>query len=117
MLFRNSSPLFLSLESSTALDANGLSRYFKITHSFHPWSGQTFELVTYLHTWGENRVYFQQEQSEHLVSVPATWTDVVPEDPFVQAASGQSLFRVPDLLELVQMVEDSSPKSVKGIMS
>jgi hypothetical protein len=42
---------------------------------------------------------------------------VVPEDPFVQTASGQSLFRVPDLLELVQMVEDSSPKSVKIITS
>jgi hypothetical protein len=105
------------LESSTAADANGLSRCFRITHPFHPWSGQTFELVTYLHTWGENRVYFQREQSEHLVSVPAIWTDVVPEDPFVKAAAGQSLFRVPDLFALVQMVEDSSPKSVKIITS
>jgi len=93
VLFRNSSPLFLSLESSTALDANGLSRYFKITHSFHPWSGRRLSLYVSAYV-GENRVYFQQEQSEHLVSVPATWTDVVPEDPFVQAASGQSLFRV-----------------------
>ena len=101
----------------TALNRSESLGWAVITHPFHPWSGQTFELVTYLHTWGENRVYFQREQSEHLVSVPAIWTDVVPEDPFVQAASGQSLFRVPDLLELVQMVEDSSPKSVKRITS
>jgi hypothetical protein len=103
-------------ESSTAADANGLSRCFKITHPFHPWSGQRFELITYLHTWGEDRVYFQRQESEHLVSVPASWTDVVPEDPLVQLAAGQSLFRVAELLELVLMVEESSQKCVKKIM-
>jgi hypothetical protein len=105
------------LGASTAADANGLSRCFKIIHPFHPWSGQRFELITYLHTWGENRVYFQRQESEHLVSVPASWTDVVPEDPWVQLAAGRSLFRVPELLELVQMVEESSRKCVKIIMS
>jgi hypothetical protein len=94
-------------------NANGLKRCFKITHPFHPWSGQTFELITYLHTWGENRVYFQRQESEHLVSVPASWTDVVPGDPFVQMAAGRSLFRVPDLLELVQIGEESLGKCVK----
>jgi len=100
---------------STAADTNVLSRRFKITHPFHPWSGQEFDLVTYLHTWGENRVYFQRKESEHLVSVPASWTDVVPQDPVVQLAAGRSLFRVPDLLELVQMVEESRQTHVKEI--
>jgi hypothetical protein len=104
-----------SLEPSTTADANGLSRCFKITHPFHPWCGQTFELITYLHTWGENRVYFQRQESEHLVSVPASWTDVVPENPFVELAAGRSLFCVLDLLELVQMVEESPRKHVKEI--
>ena len=104
-------------ELSTAADANGLSRCFKIIHPFHPWSGQTFELITYLHTWGENRVYFQRQESEHLVSVPASWTDVVPEDPLVQLAAGRSLFRVPDLVEVVRMVEESRQKHVKEITS
>ena len=54
---------------------------------------------------------------EHLVSVPATWTDVVPEEPFVQLAAGRSLFRVSDLLELVQMVAESLQKNVKEIPS
>jgi len=94
-----------------------VSRRFKIIHPFHPWSGQTFELITYLHTWGENRVYFQQQESEHLVSVPASWTDVAAEDPLVQLAAGRSLFRAPDLLELVQMVEESRRKPVKEMTS
>jgi hypothetical protein len=98
---------------STAADTNALCRRFKIIHPFHPWSGQEFDLVTYLHTWGENRVYFQREESEHLVSVPASWTDVVLQDPVVQLAAGRSLFRVPDLLELVQMVEESHQTHVK----
>jgi hypothetical protein len=41
---------------------------------------------------------------------------VVPEDPLVQLAAGQSLFRVAELLELVLMVEESSQKCVKKIM-
>jgi len=105
--------MWRSLESSTTADTNGLNRCFKITHPFHPWAGQTFELITYLHTWGENRVYFQRQGSEHLVSVPASWTDAVPEDPFVQLAAGRSLFRVSDLLELLQMVTESVQKHVK----
>jgi hypothetical protein len=40
---------------------------------------------------------------------------VVPEDPFVQLAAGRSLFRVPDLLEVLQIVTDSdSKKPPKG---
>ena len=101
--------------SSTAADANGLSRRFRITHPFHPWSGQEFELVTYLHAWGENRVYFNKEH-EHLVSVPASWTDLVPEDPLVYLAAGRSPFRVVDLIELAQLVERLRLASVNGIM-
>ena len=101
--------------SSTAADTNPLSRRFKITHPFHPWSGQEFELVTYLQTGGENRVYFNQKEREHLVSVPASWTDVVPEDPLLQLAAGQSLFRVSDLVELAQMVEELRRNGVKEI--
>ncbi len=73
-------------------------------------------MITYLHTWGEDRVYFQRQESEHLVSVPASWTDVVPEDPFVQLAAGRSLFRVSDLVELVLMLEELARKRVKEIM-
>jgi len=67
-----------------------------------------------LQTWGEHRVYFHK-QSEHLVSVPATWTDVVAEDPVVQMAAGRSLFRAADLIELVRLVEDLRRAGVNEI--
>jgi hypothetical protein len=91
-------------ESSTTTNANELSRRFKITHPFHPWCGQEFDLITYLHTWGEDRVYFHKE-GEHLVSVPASWTDLVPEDPVVKLAAGRSVCRVQDLVELVELMQ------------
>jgi hypothetical protein len=40
---------------------------------------------------------------------------VVPQDAVVQLAAGRSLFRIPDLLELVQMVEESRLMHVKEI--
>jgi len=92
------------LGPSTTADANVLSRRFKITHPFHPWSGEEFELVTYLHTWGENRAYFHRE-GHHLISIPASWTDIVPEDPVVKLAGERSLYRVEDLVELVGLIE------------
>jgi len=103
---------------STTANANELSRRFKIAHPFHPWSGQEFDLITYLHTWGEDRVYFQRE-GEHLVSVPASWTDIVPEDPVVKLAAGRSVCRVQDLVELVELIQrlrgETSTSPVKGI--
>ena len=114
MPFRNSAERVLWPEPSITPDASGLNRHFRITHPFHPWSGQEFELVTYLHTWGENRVYFYKE-GEHLVSVPASWTDVIAEDPVVRLAAGRSLFRATDLIELAQLVKGLCAPGVKEI--
>ena len=41
---------------------------------------------------------------------------MVAEDPLVQLAAGRSLFRVPDLLELVRMVADLRRERVKEMM-
>lgn len=38
-------------------------------------------------------------------SLPAGWTDAVEPDPFVVVAGGRCLFRVEDLLVLVELVE------------
>ncbi len=77
-------------------------------------------MITYLHTWGEDRVYFHKE-GNHLVSVPASWTDIVPEDPVVKVAAGRSVCRVQDLVELVELMQGlrgATPASrVKGITS
>jgi hypothetical protein len=103
-------------EPSTTPDTNGLNRRFRITHPFHPWAGQEFELVTYLQTWGEDRVYFHKE-GEHLVSVPASWTDIIGVDPVVQVAAGRALFRAEDLTELAQLVQRLRSPAVKRILS
>ena len=71
-------------------------------------------MVTFLQTWGEDRVYFHKE-GEHLVSVPATWTDIAAEDPVVQLAAGRSLFRAMDLLELAELVKRLRDRGVKEI--
>ena len=55
--------------------------------------------------WGEERVYFLDEKGD-LVRFPASWTSVGAVDPFVVVSDGRSLFRVSDLLRLVDMVEE-----------
>jgi hypothetical protein len=60
-------------------------------------------LVVYRQNWGEDRVYFH-DQDGKLASVPASWTDVVAEDPFVSLAAGRSLFRLEDLLKLAELI-------------
>lgn len=77
-------------------------RRFRVTHPFHPLTGREFELLTYRHNWGEDRVYFHE--AGELRSLPAAWTSVDPADPFVAVAAGRSPFRVADLLELAGLV-------------
>ena len=61
-------------------------------------------------------MYFHKE-GEHLVSVPASWTDIVAEDPVVRVAAGRALFRALDLIELAQMLKGLRSRNVKGITS
>jgi hypothetical protein len=63
--------------------------------------------VDYRHNWGEDRVYFL-DANGLLVSLPASWTSAVPEDPFVAIAAGRSHFRYQDLIELVKLTEGLS---------
>ena len=75
----------------------------RVTHPFHPRFGQELDFVAHRHNWGEDRVFYRDQQG-HLASLPARWTSVVAEDPFVVVAAGRSRFRVADLLELVALV-------------
>jgi len=52
-----------------------------------------------------------------LVSVPATWTDIIAGDPVVQLAAGRALFRATDLIELAQLVKGLRGQRVKEITS
>lgn len=70
-----------------------------MTHPFHPWAGREFEFVKRRHNWQADRVYVRDDAGE-LVSLPAEWTDAVPEDPFVVVACGRAPFHLEGLLAL-----------------
>jgi Family of unknown function (DUF5372) len=90
-------------EPSNAPHGGAEKRCFRITHPYHPLFERVFELVTCRQNWGEDRLWFYDREG-HLASVPTIWTDVAAVDPVVVVGAGQSLFRVADLLDLVQRI-------------
>jgi hypothetical protein len=75
----------------------------RVTHPFHPLVGQEFEFVKRRRNWRADRVYFHDKAGE-LASLPAEWTDLVPDDPFVVLADGRSPFHIDALLELSELI-------------
>ncbi len=75
----------------------------RVTHPFHPWAGRELEFVKRRHNWRADRVYVRDDAGG-LVSLPAEWTDVVPEDPFVVVAGGRAPFHLQGLLALAELV-------------
>jgi len=94
---------------TTAPPTDLAARTFHVIHPFHPWHGRRFEPVEYKNAWGEDRVYFHNEEQQ-LIALPASWTDVVPADPFVSTAEGRALFRANDLFELAGLVRRLSSR-------
>jgi len=92
---------------SNAQSSNRETETFQVTHPFHPLHGRTLVLVTHRRTWGEDRVYYHDDAGR-LCSVPARWTSVSAPDPLVVVSRGRSPFRVPDLLELVRLIDGVS---------
>jgi hypothetical protein len=64
---------------------------------------QEFELIERANNWREDKIWFYNPAGR-LSSLPACWTSVVAEDPFIVVAAGRALFRVEDLLELVRLI-------------
>jgi len=87
----------------------------RVTHQFHPLSGQSFEFVKRLQAWQSDLVYFLGPAGE-LASVPAAWTDLAAPDPFTVVAAGRAAFRAGDLAELAELV-GSRLAAVQRIMS
>lgn len=75
----------------------------RVTHPFHPWAGRELEFVKRRNNWRADRVYVRDDTGG-LVSLPAEWTDAVPEDPFVVVASGRAPFHLVGLLALAELV-------------
>lgn len=82
-----------------------------MTHPFHPLHGREWNLVTYRHNWGEERVFFHDDDGR-LRSLPAAWTSLRPADPVVTLSAGRSAFRVTDLLELVGLIDALSSAGI-----
>ena len=96
------SPGCSSMQSTAAHPAEA-TEAVRITHPFHPLCGQALNFVDRRHQWGEDRVFYRNRHG-HLASLPAGWTSMQPEDPFVVVGAGRSRLRVDDLLELAERV-------------
>ena len=92
-------------DSSSAPDPSDLNVLprVRVTHPFHPWAGRDLEFVKRRTNWRADRVYVRDDACV-LVSLPAEWTDAVPEDPFVVVASGRAPFHLEGLLALAELV-------------
>ena len=76
-----------------------------MTHPFHPLAGRQFAVADTRHAWGEERVYFYDEDGV-LVRIPRAWTDRADLDPAVVVADGRADLRVDDLVRLVALLAD-----------
>jgi uncharacterized protein DUF5372 len=75
-----------------------------VTHPFHPRAGREYLVVAVRQTWGEDRVFFLDEDGTQR-SLPSAWTDAAAPDPFVVVAAGRSAFRVADLLDVAALLD------------
>ena len=79
---------------------------FNVTHPFHSLHGQQFSLLAQRFTWGEPRVFFHDPTTSHVRSIPTDWTDLAPQDPFIQQAAGRATLRLADLQALQHLLSD-----------
>ena len=77
----------------------------RITHPFHPRCGQALDVIVCRAQWGEERVFYRDRHG-HRASLPACWTSLAPEDPYLSVAAGRSRFRLQDLLALTALLEE-----------
>ncbi len=81
-----------------------LKHTVSITHPFHPFYLKQFGLVGYRRSWGHECVDLHDEH-EQIVTVPISWTDAAPPDPFVTISAGRSAFCPDDLIRLVHLLD------------
>lgn len=81
----------------------------RITHPFHPLSGQQLACVGERYTRYGKRFLLQVDEAT-VCAVPPQWTDRATPDPEIVLGEQRTLFRVPDLLELARLVEQLSKR-------
>jgi hypothetical protein len=85
----------------------------RITHPFHPLSGQAFELVSRGRHWGADRVIYRASDGT-LPVIAAAFTDVEPPDAFRRVAAGRAAFRTIDLLALWVLLQQLAKRMDDG---
>jgi hypothetical protein len=93
----------LSKQSNAPYGADS-QRTFTVIHPFHPLYGQTFSLVTFRQNWAVDKVYYHDDQ-ERLKSLPSSYTDILPADPFIVLSDKGSLFHPQHMLALWRIIE------------
>ena len=76
----------------------------RVTHPFHPYSGQQFPCVGERYNRYGKRLLLRIDKRT-VCSVPPQWTDLVTPDLETVLGEGRALFRLADLLELARLVE------------
>ena len=76
----------------------------RITHPFHPLNGKQFVCVGERYNCHGKRLLLQVDELR-ICSVPPQWTDLAVPDPEIVIGKRRALFRVADLLDLMQLVE------------
>jgi hypothetical protein len=84
-----------------------------VTHRFHPWFDREFVFVAVRQTWGEDRVFFLDEEGLQQ-SLPVGWTDAAEPDVFVAVAAGRCALRVEDLVALAVLVAQARDEDCKA---
>ena len=76
-----------------------------MTHPYHPLCGQTFELAAQNKEFGEDRVFYR-DTNDRMRHLPARWTSLAAPDPFVMAAAGRAYFRLENLIQVAELIQD-----------
>ncbi len=83
-----------------------LQRRFRVTHPFHPRTGETFVLVGCRRSWGHDSRVEGLDSGGKLFTVPLAWTDAAAEDPFLVLSDGRAYGRVDELLRLAELLNE-----------
>jgi Family of unknown function (DUF5372) len=76
----------------------------RITHPFHPLSGEQLVCVGERYNRYGKRLLLQVDDAS-ICSVPPQWTDLVAPDPEMVIGESRAPFRVADLLELARLLD------------
>ncbi len=79
------------------------ARLVRITHPFHPFSGQQFACVGERYNRYGKRLLLQVDDRT-VCSVAPQWTDLVAPDPEIVMGEGRALLRIADFMELARLV-------------